>query len=92
MKESINSDPKESMLKSNRIKSTVIIVIVEIFNEIILIVRVGGGYISVEEFLDIYTPIELEKMLKNSKNFKIFLFKLIVFRPSQCFKQKHRSQ
>jgi len=32
-----------------------------------ILVRVGGGYISVEEFLDIYTPIELEKMLKNSK-------------------------
>ena len=33
---------------------------------ICILVRVGGGYISVEEFLDIYTPIELEKMLKNS--------------------------
>ena len=38
----------------------------------------GGGYISVEEFLDIYTPIEIEKMLKNStvllkKKYKNFL-------------------
>lgn len=26
------------------------------------IVRVGGGYLSIDEFLDQYTPIELEKM------------------------------
>ena len=26
-----------------------------------IIIRVGGGYLSIEEFLDIYTPLELEK-------------------------------
>ena len=26
------------------------------------IVRVGGGYLSIDEFLDQYTPAELEKM------------------------------
>ena len=25
-------------------------------------VRVGGGYLSIEEFLDQYTPIEVEKL------------------------------
>lgn len=28
----------------------------------VLIVRVGGGYLSIDEFLDQYTPVELEKM------------------------------
>ena len=27
-----------------------------------IIIRVGGGYLTIEEFLDIYTPIELEKL------------------------------
>ena len=27
-----------------------------------IIVRVGGGYLSIDEFLDQYTPAELEKM------------------------------
>jgi len=26
------------------------------------VVRVGGGYLSIDEFLDQYTPAELEKM------------------------------
>jgi hypothetical protein len=26
------------------------------------LVRVGGGYLSIDEFLDQYTPMELEKM------------------------------
>lgn len=29
-------------------------------------VRVGGGYLSIDEFLDQYTPIELEKIERNS--------------------------
>ena len=27
-------------------------------------VRVGGGYLSLEEFLDQYTPIEMEKITR----------------------------
>jgi len=27
-----------------------------------IIIRVGGGYLSIDEFLDIYTPMELEKL------------------------------
>jgi Growth-Arrest-Specific Protein 2 Domain len=30
-----------------------------------LIVRVGGGYLSLEEFLNQHVPIELEKMSRN---------------------------
>ncbi len=26
------------------------------------LVRVGGGYLSIDEFLDQYTPVELDKM------------------------------
>lgn len=28
-------------------------------------VRVGGGYLSLDEFLDMYTPMELEKIERN---------------------------
>jgi hypothetical protein len=28
----------------------------------IRLVRVGGGYLSIDEFLDTYTPLELEKI------------------------------
>ncbi len=28
-------------------------------------VRVGGGYLSIDEFLDIYTPMELERVERN---------------------------
>jgi hypothetical protein len=28
-------------------------------------VRVGGGYLSIDEFLDQYTPLELEKHARN---------------------------
>ena len=28
-------------------------------------VRVGGGYLSIDEFIDIYTPQELEKLERN---------------------------
>ena len=27
-----------------------------------IIIRVGGGFLSIDEFLDQYTPVELEKM------------------------------
>jgi chromosome segregation ATPase len=27
-----------------------------------IIIRVGGGYLSIDEFLDIYTPVELERL------------------------------
>ena len=27
-----------------------------------IIIRVGGGYLSIDEFLDIYTPMELERL------------------------------
>jgi CYTH domain-containing protein len=27
-------------------------------------IRVGGGYLSIDEFLDQYTPLELEKLEK----------------------------
>lgn len=29
------------------------------------IVRVGGGYLSIDEFIDIYTPMELERLDRN---------------------------
>ena len=28
-------------------------------------IRVGGGYLSIDEFLDQYTPLELEKFGRN---------------------------
>ena len=28
-------------------------------------VRVGGGFLSIDEFLDQYTPLELEKLERN---------------------------
>ena len=30
-----------------------------------VLVRVGGGYLSIDEFLDIYTPMELERLDRN---------------------------
>ena len=27
--------------------------------------RVGGGYLSIDEFIDIYTPMELERLDRN---------------------------
>ena len=29
-------------------------------------IRVGGGYLSIDEFLDLYTPVELEKLERNN--------------------------
>ena len=31
-----------------------------------IMIRVGGGYLSVDEFLDIYTPLEIEKLERSS--------------------------
>ena len=28
-------------------------------------IRVGGGYMSIDEFIDQYTPIEFEKLARN---------------------------
>ena len=36
-------------------------VLVKVEREKIMI-KVGGGYISIDEFLDQYTPVELEKL------------------------------
>jgi len=30
-----------------------------------ILIRVGGGYLSIDEFLDIYTPMELERLERN---------------------------
>jgi len=32
-------------------------------------IRVGGGYLSIDEFLDQYTPLELEKIERRDKRF-----------------------
>ena len=45
-----------SMLELTKIRLTV-----RFFN-FTLLVRVGGGYLSIDEFLDQYTPAELEKL------------------------------
>ena len=52
--------PRESTLESTKIKSTV-----SSFPLINLLVRVGGGFLSIDEFLDQYTPAELDKMQRN---------------------------
>ena len=31
----------------------------------IFIVRVGGGYLSIDEFIEVYTPMELERLERN---------------------------
>jgi hypothetical protein len=47
-------------------------------------IRVGGGYLSIEEFLDQYTPVELEKLERMDPlkrfNEKIAVLKTIVGR------------
>ena len=50
------------MSKLKEIKSQVIN---SLLCNVVLIVRVGGGYLSIDEFLDIYTPMELEKVERN---------------------------
>ena len=48
-----------------------------------IIIRVGGGYLGIDEFLDIYTPQELDKLERNDplKKFseKIAIQKTIQF-------------
>lgn len=36
-----------------------------------IIIRVGGGYLTIDEFLDIYTPIELEKVDRKGTSRKV---------------------
>ena len=43
----------------------------------IFIVRVGGGYLSIDEFLDQYTPLELEK-IERKDPLKRFSEKIVV--------------
>ena len=57
MKVSISSVPRESTSELTKIRSTVSYFII-----LNVIVRVGGGYLSIDEFLDQYTPAELEKL------------------------------
>ena len=47
------------------------------FKIISILVRVGGGYLSIDEFLDQYTPAELEK-LERKDPLKKFSEKLAV--------------
>lgn len=56
----INLVQEKYMLELNEIRSQVSS---HICNE--FIVRVGGGYLSIDEFLDIYTPMELERLDRN---------------------------
>ena len=44
-----------------------------------LIVRVGGGFLSIDEFVEIYTPLEVEKLQR----------KLLSSELSSSFKGKH---
>jgi len=53
-------------IEQDKIYSTFFNILNTFYAILLNLVRVGGGYISVEEFLEIYTPIELEKMIKNS--------------------------
>ena len=53
-KVSTNLDLRESMLKQKETKSSV--------SYYLRIVRVGGGFLTLDEFLRINVPIELEKM------------------------------
>ena len=41
------------------------------------VVRVGGGYLSIDEFLDQYTPLELEK-IERKDPLKRFSEKIVV--------------
>lgn len=58
MKVSINSAPREFTSESIRTRS----IVISYYSHNPLIVRVGGGYLSIDEFLDQYTPAELEKL------------------------------
>ncbi len=52
---------EESMLKSTERKSQV----PSLLCLPLSVVRVGGGFLSLDEFLDIYTPMELERVERN---------------------------
>jgi hypothetical protein len=52
---STNSDRRRCMLRLTEKRLWVI-------SETYRVVRVGGGYLSIDEFLDTYTPLELEKI------------------------------
>lgn len=45
-----------------------------------IIIRVGGGYLTIDEFLDIYTPIELEKIERKGMNRKMAIQRTLVGR------------
>lgn len=49
-----------------------------------ILVRVGGGFISIQEFLDIYLTPELEKQQKTQGDFLKFNF-----RPAKNFQRKY---
>ena len=49
-------DQRESQLESTKTKSIVSPSLAK------FLVRVGGGYLNIDEFLDQYTPAELEKL------------------------------
>ena len=60
---STSSVPRESESELTKIRSTVrIFNFIYSFIYLSCLVRVGGGYLSIDEFLDQYTPAELEKM------------------------------
>ena len=68
---SISSGPAESLSKSRGIRSIVS------YYGYIFVVRVGGGYLSIDEFLDQYTPLELEK-IERKDPLKRFSEKIVV--------------
>ena len=61
---STSSVPRESESELTKTRLTVrtYIFIYTKFIYLSCLVRVGGGYLSIDEFLDQYTPAELEKM------------------------------
>jgi hypothetical protein len=56
VKVSINLAQREFTLELKKTRSTVKYISLN------FLVRVGGGYLSIDEFLDQYTPAELEKL------------------------------
>lgn len=54
-------DQEESMSELTETRLQVISLLYLCMN----LVRVGGGYLSLDEFLDMYTPMELEKIERN---------------------------
>lgn len=66
----ISSDLEESIARLKETRSVVNILIIKL---ICVLVRVGGGYLSIDEFLDIYTPMELERLERNDPIKKFML-------------------